>query len=165
MKTVLLVCTGNTCRSAMAAAVLRHLLARRQLRRITVCSAGLMAMPGDTMPSPARQALAQAGIAAGDHRARLLDAEAVAAADCIVTMTKQHAHDILEQFPEAASKTHTLLSFAGFTADVSDPIGGSIERYAHCLQAMTPALDALIRFLVKEKAPAAGEPDRKKRDA
>ncbi|MEI8079360.1 MAG: low molecular weight protein arginine phosphatase [bacterium] len=149
MKTVLLVCTGNTCRSAMAGAALRHLLRQRLVRGVEVRSAGLLAMPGDTMPSYAHLALSRAGIAPGDHRARLLDADEVADADFIVAMTKQHAQDILERFPEAAPKTRTLLSFAGVTADVSDPIGGSAERYVHCLQIMTMGLEGLIKALTQ----------------
>jgi len=156
MKTVLLVCTGNTCRSAMAGAALRHLLSQRQVRGVEVRSAGLMAMPGDTMPPYAHLALSQLGIAPGDHRARLLDAEEMAGADFIVAMTKRHARDILDRFPEAATKTRTLLSFAGVTADVSDPIGGSSERYVHCLQIMMMGLEGLIKALT-QPAPKHGK--------
>ncbi|NLW07860.1 MAG: low molecular weight protein arginine phosphatase, partial [Clostridia bacterium] len=90
MPGILFVCTGNTCRSSMAAAIAKHLAAERGLD-IPIASAGIAARAGDPATPAAVEALAAMGIELGDHRARSLEAVMVHSADTILAMTARHA--------------------------------------------------------------------------
>ena len=86
--TVLVVCSGNTCRSPMAAAYLRQALAEAGAPGVRVESAGLHAVPGLPAAAEAQEAVARDGLSLAEHRSRPLDEAAVAAADLILAMTR-----------------------------------------------------------------------------
>ena len=148
---VLFVCTGNTCRSPMAAALLNELSRPREIcsacgelcttPRFAASSAGLFAREGDPITPAAADALRAAGIPPRPdndypaHRARLVSAEMVAEADEIVGLTASHAMQLMLRFPEAASKIRTL------PMDISDPFGGDAEVYRACLAQLRYALE------------------------
>ncbi|MCL6636942.1 MAG: low molecular weight protein arginine phosphatase, partial [Alicyclobacillus sp.] len=104
---LLFVCTGNTCRSPMAAFFARTLVQRKGLPW-TVSSAGLHALPGQPLSGGAARALARRGVPAEGHAAQTLTAEAVQAADWILTMTSSQATAILLEYPAAAGKVRVL---------------------------------------------------------
>ncbi|MCL6593485.1 MAG: low molecular weight protein arginine phosphatase, partial [Alicyclobacillus sp.] len=104
---LLFVCTGNTCRSPMAAFFARSLVQRKGLPW-TVSSAGLHAFPGQPLSGGAARALARRGVPAEGHAAQTLTAEAVQAADWILTMTSSQATAILLEYPAAAGKVRVL---------------------------------------------------------
>lgn len=131
---LLFVCTGNTCRSPMAAAIARH-------HGATARSAGLAAMPGAAMADPARKALLGRGIEPGEHSSRLPRASDIAWADAVLVMEEGHRTAILTAFPWADAWTMTLSRFAGEDGDVADPVGGS----DHIYEATADRIDSLIR--------------------
>src|SRR5690606_4959137 len=97
---VLFVCTGNTCRSPMATALLQHLLREKaQGRQITVESAGLHAHEGAPAAAAAQRVLQEMGIDLSYHRARSVDDAAVEEADLILTMTQAHQEALRRRFP------------------------------------------------------------------
>lgn len=110
MRTILLVCTGNTCRSPMAESMLKDLAARAGLS-LEVRSAGVGAIDGYP-PSPnaakvlAKRKLPEAG------PSRSLNGESVEWADLILTMTASHKQAIVQRHPDAVGKTYTLREFA-----------------------------------------------------
>ncbi len=110
MSEILFVCTGNTCRSSMAAAIATH-LAREQGLEITISSAGIAAREGDPATAAAIEALAEMGIDLKSHRAQLFDA-AKAKAVVILTMTRAHKEYIRQNYPDAAHRTFTLKEYA-----------------------------------------------------
>ncbi|HYW81020.1 MAG TPA: L-threonylcarbamoyladenylate synthase [Thermoguttaceae bacterium] len=139
---ILLVCTGNTCRSPMAEVLCREMLAERlnctidQLsedhpnrRGVIVMSAGIAAMMGGKASGTACQAMGDVGLDLGDHESQPLTETLVRHADVIYTMTRSHREAIVAQWPNAARRTHLLCSDG---SDVSDPIGGSLEVYQQC---------------------------------
>lgn len=114
MRTLLLVCTGNTCRSSMAEALARQYLEEKKRKaELQVISAGLAAVEGAPATPEAIQAAGELGADLRGHRARHLTPELVEQADLILTMTREHKQEILRRMPQARGKVYTLKEFAG----------------------------------------------------
>ncbi|MEZ5360472.1 MAG: low molecular weight protein arginine phosphatase [Candidatus Zixiibacteriota bacterium] len=128
---VLLVCTGNTCRSAMAEGALRVLLEGR-VDNVDVISAGTGALPGCQATLNAIEAAKTWHADITGHRSRPLSAELIEEADLILVMTPGHYHDVIGYSADAASKTFLLKKYPDPGADgegVADPIGGPLDLY------------------------------------
>ena len=87
---ILFVCTGNICRSPMAAVIARDLLAKRGRTDVEVMSAGTFALDGHTPTSDARVAAEEHGLSLDGHAAQQLTRELVAGADLVVGMEREH---------------------------------------------------------------------------
>lgn len=103
---VLFVCTGNTCRSSMAEAILKS------YPGFEVRSVGVAADSGSKASPQAVRVLSAQGIDLTLHRAKLLGKDAIDWADLILTMTNRHKEVVQAEYPSAASKTFTLKEFA-----------------------------------------------------
>lgn len=153
--TVCFVCTGNTCRSPMAAALFNHLAKGQPMRAF---SAGLYAVPGTPIAENAVAALKKAGVAETPdnrftaHRAQIITAEMMEKADRVVCMTAGHAMRLLGAFPQYAGKIAT------FRKDVSDPYGGDLAQYEKCLAQIREELLYAFPALGAGENPAAGGP-------
>jgi protein-tyrosine phosphatase len=136
---VLFVCTGNTCRSPMAEALCRKLLAERaqctidelEDRGVIVASAGVSAASGSRASPEAMNVMADGGLDLSRHETQPLNDALVRQADVIYTMTRSHRQAVLAQWPEAADRTRPLSPSGG---DIMDPIGGPSDRYRRCAQ-------------------------------
>lgn len=113
MKTILFVCTGNTCRSSMAEAIFKDLLEKEQhsLGDLRVVSAGTSAMVGDLASCASKEVIREKGISLENHRAKPLTKELIEDADLVLTMTSNHKHNVLNLCPEAKDKVFTLKEY------------------------------------------------------
>lgn len=111
MKRVLLVCTGNTCRSPLAESLLRAMAKRRGIE-VDVRSAGTAAMDGSPISSHTAQILQEMGEQTEGRTSQSLSASLVAWADLILTMTMSHKSHLLHLYPEAVHKVYTLKEYA-----------------------------------------------------
>lgn len=126
---VLFVCTGNICRSPLAASLLERALKERGLE-VTVASAGTGAWDGAPASEGAYLVGLERGLDLSGHRARLLSRELVEQADLILTMARHHRARVDELGGEG--RVHVLGEYAGREGDdveVSDPFGGDLEVY------------------------------------
>ncbi len=131
---ILLVCTGNTCRSPMAAALLADIVTKAGLSdQIAVESAGIAAWQQPASVH-ARAVMRQAGLNVDEHCSRQLTPVQLADVDLVLTMTKSHKQVVANLAPEKTEKMYTLGEFAGAAGDVSDPFGGSEADYRRCAE-------------------------------
>jgi protein-tyrosine phosphatase len=118
---VLVVCTGNVCRSPAGEHLLRAALADLSTHvppgaGVDVASAGTMAPTGRALDPLTGEALLGRGIDASGHRARRLTRDDVAAADLVLTATREHRTDAVRLLPAAVNRTYTLSEFGRLAA-------------------------------------------------
>lgn len=141
MNRILFVCTGNTCRSPMAQAVLKS----KKIPDVEVKSAGVFAADGSAASVNAEKVLTENEINFV-HKSTQLSVKEVEWATIILTMTASHKDAVLSFFPQAAKKTFTLSEFAGDSVqDIADPYGGSIELYRAAFAEIKEAIDKAAR--------------------
>ncbi len=109
MAAILVVCTGNVCRSPMAAGFLRSALERRfGALAPEVRSAGTLARPGEPASVGTVFAAAELGVDLTAHRAVRLTPELIRGADVVLAMAAEHRDAVARLAPEAAGATFTL---------------------------------------------------------
>ena len=102
----LFVCTGNTCRSPMAAALLQNKINSASAgTAYSVASAGLAAWPGQPASPEAVLVMGQRGLSLADHRAQQVDFDQIAASRIVLTMTRAHKEALLRLFPPQRIKS------------------------------------------------------------
>lgn len=130
---ILYVCTGNICRSPLAERYTVRRLADTAADvapHVVVGSAGVRALEGYPMDPPAAVELARRGGSGDGFVARRVTAADVAAADLVLTMTREHRALALEQTPVALRRAFTLLEAADLVGRVADVDGGPHELVA-----------------------------------
>jgi protein-tyrosine-phosphatase len=135
--TVLLVCTGNICRSALAERLGRAFLQEVMGERadaVRLLSAGTRAVVDSAMHPDSALVLRGFGAEAGDFRARQFEERMAADADLVLTMTRSHRRDVLHHAPRALSRTFTLREAADLVAQQGDgPAGDDFPERARGL--------------------------------
>lgn len=122
---ILIVCTGNTCRSPMAQGIVADIITKHNKQEdFTVVSCGISAFDGESASENAILSLKEIGIDISSHGSQRTTLELLDLADIIYVMTPAHQEMITLSFPEIADKINVL--------NVSDPFGGTLDDYNAC---------------------------------
>ncbi|MGI9065640.1 MAG: hypothetical protein ACR2HX_04460 [Pyrinomonadaceae bacterium] len=146
----LFVCSGNTCRSPMAAAIANAEIAARlqvpfealETVNARALSAGVSAKVGAPLTSQAQEVLHSLNVPVRPHAARNLTTELAEQAEMIFCMTSAHRKAVIELIPSVGWKTYCL----DHGADIDDPIGKGLEAYLNCAR----RIHALVRLRFDE---------------
>jgi len=148
IKRILIVCTGNSCRSVMAMGYLRKRL-KDLGKDIVVESAGTAALPGLGPSKDAVMAMGDIGVDISGHMSTQLSKEMIKKADIILVMEPIHKDEILRLAPEHIDKVFYFREF-DTSADeysVPDPIGMGSGFYKNVLDVIKKSTEGFLKWM------------------
>lgn len=142
-KTILFICTGNTCRSYMAETIGKHYLAGKEgAHGIQLVSAGTGSFDNEPASVQARAVMEEMGYDPAEHRAKSLTVKMIRESHLVLTMTASQKRQVLALAPDAADKVFLLREYSErdklpqekeiSNLDVTDPFGMPAEYYRFC---------------------------------
>jgi len=154
---ILLVCTGNTCRSAMAEGLLKRLIEHSDVQNVTVSSAGTDAMIGRPATLFAIEAAKARGVDISRHISRKLNERMVQEVELILTMEQEHLGKIRRVSRNSAKKSYLLKLFPEKKDregdfDIADPIGGDLEDYNEAFLEIEQEMERILPHIRKSVA-------------
>ena len=147
---ILVICSGNICRSPFAEGYLRLRLAQRDRKHVQVQSAGTLGIVGSRASSDSIALAQEAGFDLSEHRSRAVTFDAVDEAGIILEMEEAHRRELIRLFPEEAARVHLLSEFHPSVSDparapdIFDPIGLPVEDYRRCFALVRVCIDAFV---------------------
>jgi len=150
-KTIVFVCTGNSCRSVMAEYLLQDMLHGRD--DVMVMSAGTSVFLQSTASAETISVLREEGIDASRHISQPINTILLKQADLIFVMTHQHRAQVLERVPQVEKRVYLLREFASMPSnlhedmDIPDPIGQSHQAYKDCLRIIKEAMHKIVELV------------------
>ena len=148
---VLIVCTGNTCRSPMAEVALRKLIADSGMDAITVSSAGTSGGDGFPATAFAAEAVKMWELDLSEHESSALTKALIERADIILVMTERHHRHVYSLSPESEDKVFLLKGYPDSDSvggEIDDPIGSSLDVYNSAFLEIGEELGRILPILI-----------------
>jgi protein-tyrosine phosphatase len=150
---ILFVCIGNICRSPFAQGLFTKMVHQEGHKGFHADSAGLIALPGNSVTFLAQKVAAEHGVDLAGHKAKRLSKELVDWSELILVMEKSHKDELLANFPEATDKTFLIRRFSRFGSrnrGIADPYGLQYDAYCFCYLDIEDAVLGLMDFLIQK---------------
>ncbi|MDR3273759.1 MAG: hypothetical protein LBS87_00270 [Puniceicoccales bacterium] len=148
-KKILVVCTGNTCRSPLAEVIIADHLSKGALNgSFTVLSGGISAQNKEPASEHAIQTASEIGLSLAKHASKKVNQSLLDKSDLILCMTSAHKFYLLHNFEALQGKCFTLAECTA-SRDVSDPYGQDIDAYRGIAAHVQKLMPSLANFLTK----------------
>ena len=150
-KTILFVCTGNSCRSIMAEGLLKKMLSEKEVKKYSkykIISAGTHTVEGFPPVYLTQKIMTERGIDVSSYRSNRLTKGTVNKADIVLVMTQKHKDEVFHIAQEEKDNVLLLKEFAEIkdkNTDIADPIGASYDAYKYCLEEIEKCLRKVIK--------------------
>jgi tRNA threonylcarbamoyl adenosine modification protein (Sua5/YciO/YrdC/YwlC family) len=146
-KRILFVCTGNSCRSVMAKALLEKKLKEKGRQDIEVFSAGVVAQSGIAASLETRQLLEEEGIDVSTHSSQRVTEEMLKRSDLILVMERFQEESLSSKYNFLKNRIYLLKEFSSIDkekTEIEDPIGRGIEVYKKVFYDIKSAVEKLV---------------------
>lgn len=150
MKRIVFVCSGNICRSPMAAGLARDVLTKQKVAHMVI-SAGTLNIQGQPASKNAVEAMRLIGLDIEGHRSQGASRHLMGLADKLVVMSPGHEKALLEMDPALAPKIQRMWSYAkppGRLDEIEDPVGQDLDAFIACRDELVACIDEWARQLV-----------------
>ncbi len=157
---VLVICSGNICRSPMVAAYLRQRLNRSGMSHVVVASAGTLGIKDSPASDAAIQAMAEIDIDLAEHRSRALSSADLRSSEWVIAMDGGHLETLAARYPEGRDTRVLLRAFeagpqpAPNARDLDDPVGAPVSVFRKQRDLIRVCVDHLVLHLKHETIPS-----------
>lgn len=145
MINILFVCTGDTCRSTMASAIMKEKISQRNLKNLRCSSAGLFVSQEVSMNENAKKVLKRMDVRVPRHKATQLTETMIARYDYVFTMTEEQKQTILNRFPYFKN-IYSIKEFVD-AENIADPYGKGEAEYYNVARYLNLVVDKIIKKL------------------